>query len=169
MRPRNHQSLGLDDLLRVAFAHGPPLQDQLVPEILSGAKTSTSGLVLDYERENEPLVGVGQWRNHGMDRAAAHAAAWSKHRSTCARPEGSNTDRAVTQRKARAVTVGEVGSVSQWRSVRTACRPAGTDRVCRVGHVVRCPCRPVGRVRPSRTGIVPALAGLVGPVRNYLK
>jgi uncharacterized protein YhfF len=36
------------------------LRDQLVAAILSGAKTSTSGLVLAYERENEPLPRVGQ-------------------------------------------------------------------------------------------------------------
>jgi len=32
----------------------------LVAAILLGAKTSTSGLVLGYERENEPLPSVGQ-------------------------------------------------------------------------------------------------------------
>jgi uncharacterized protein YhfF len=51
--------MNLDDLPRVEFAFPGPLRDQLVAAILSGAKTSTSGLVLDYEHENEPLPTVG--------------------------------------------------------------------------------------------------------------
>lgn len=42
------------------FAFPGPLRDQLVAAILSGAKTSTSGLLLEYERENEPLPRIGQ-------------------------------------------------------------------------------------------------------------
>jgi uncharacterized protein YhfF len=52
--------MDLDDLPRAEFAFPGPLRDQLVAAILSGAKTSTSGLVLGYERENEPLPVVGQ-------------------------------------------------------------------------------------------------------------
>jgi uncharacterized protein YhfF len=37
-----------------------PLRDRLVAAILSGVKTATTGLVLEYERENEPLPEVGQ-------------------------------------------------------------------------------------------------------------
>ena len=47
--------MNLDDLPRAEFAFPGPLRDRLVPAILSGAKTTTSGLVLAYERENEPL------------------------------------------------------------------------------------------------------------------
>jgi uncharacterized protein YhfF len=50
----------LDDLPTVEFAFPGPLRDQLVAAILSGAKTSTSGLVVDYEREDEPLPEAGQ-------------------------------------------------------------------------------------------------------------
>jgi uncharacterized protein YhfF len=50
----------LDDLPRAEFAFPGPLRDRLVAAILSGAKTSTSGLVLEYERANEPLPSVGQ-------------------------------------------------------------------------------------------------------------
>ncbi|MET8309744.1 ASCH domain-containing protein [Micromonospora sp. NPDC005173] len=50
----------LDDLPLVEFAFPGPLRDQLVAAILSGAKTTTSGLLLGYERENEPLPRVGQ-------------------------------------------------------------------------------------------------------------
>jgi uncharacterized protein YhfF len=42
------------------FAFPGPLRDRLVAAILSGAKTSTSGLVLFYERANEPLPRAGQ-------------------------------------------------------------------------------------------------------------
>jgi uncharacterized protein YhfF len=52
--------VNLDDLPRVEFAFPGPLRDQLVAAILSGAKTSTSALVLFYERANEALPRVGQ-------------------------------------------------------------------------------------------------------------
>ena len=52
--------MNLDDLPRAEFAFPGPLRDQLVAAILSGAKTSTSGLVRAYERENELLPRVGQ-------------------------------------------------------------------------------------------------------------
>lgn len=44
------------------FAFPGPLRDRLVAAVLSGAKTATSGLVLAYERENEPLPTAGQFR-----------------------------------------------------------------------------------------------------------
>src|ERR1043166_3843624 len=59
-RGRTLGSMNLDDLPRIEFAFPGPLRDQLVAAILSGAKTSTSGLVLAYERENEPLPKPGQ-------------------------------------------------------------------------------------------------------------
>ncbi|MFD9789840.1 ASCH domain-containing protein [Streptomyces sp. NPDC059070] len=46
-------------LPRAEFAFPGPLRDQLVAAILDGAKTSTTGLVADYEHENEPLPSVG--------------------------------------------------------------------------------------------------------------
>ncbi|MFC5922649.1 ASCH domain-containing protein [Micromonospora vulcania] len=52
--------MSLDDLPVVEFAFPGPLRDRLVAAILSGTKTSTSGLVLGYERSNEPLPVVGQ-------------------------------------------------------------------------------------------------------------
>lgn len=52
--------MDLDDLPRIEFAFPGPLRDQLVAAILSGAKTSTSALVLAYEREDQPLPTVGQ-------------------------------------------------------------------------------------------------------------
>jgi uncharacterized protein YhfF len=52
--------MNLDDLPLVEFAFPGPLRDQLVAAVVSGAKTATTGLVLEYERENEPLPEVGQ-------------------------------------------------------------------------------------------------------------
>jgi uncharacterized protein YhfF len=49
-----------DDLPVMEFAFPGPLRDQLVAAILSGAKTSTTGLALFYEREQEPLPEAGQ-------------------------------------------------------------------------------------------------------------
>ena len=37
-----------------------PLRDQLVAAILSGGKTTATGLVADYEHEGEPLLRPGQ-------------------------------------------------------------------------------------------------------------
>jgi uncharacterized protein YhfF len=44
-----------DDLPVVEFAFPGPLGDQLVAAILAGEKTTTTGLVADYEHETEPL------------------------------------------------------------------------------------------------------------------
>jgi uncharacterized protein YhfF len=52
--------MNLDNLPAAEFAFPGPLRDRLVAAILSGAKTSTSSLMLAYERENEPLPEVGQ-------------------------------------------------------------------------------------------------------------
>jgi uncharacterized protein YhfF len=42
------------------FGFPGPLRDLLVAAILAGEKTTTSGLVVDYEHENEPLPGPGE-------------------------------------------------------------------------------------------------------------
>ena len=52
--------MNLDDLPIAEFAFPGPLRDRLVAAILSGAKTSTSSLVLGYERNDEPLPTAGQ-------------------------------------------------------------------------------------------------------------
>jgi uncharacterized protein YhfF len=48
-----------DDLPLAQFAFPGPLRDQLVAAIVSGDKTTTSGLVADYEHEGEPLPHAG--------------------------------------------------------------------------------------------------------------
>jgi len=47
-------------LPKAEFAFPGPLRDSLVAAILRGEKTSTTGLILDYEEENEPLPVPGQ-------------------------------------------------------------------------------------------------------------
>lgn len=39
---------------------GTPLREQLVAAVLRGEKTATAGLLVDYEREGEPLPEVGE-------------------------------------------------------------------------------------------------------------
>ncbi|MDX6390394.1 MAG: hypothetical protein QOJ73_1457 [Streptosporangiaceae bacterium] len=48
-----------DDLPVAEFAFPGPLRDQLVAAIAAGDKTTTSGLVADYEHEGEPLPQAG--------------------------------------------------------------------------------------------------------------
>jgi uncharacterized protein YhfF len=48
-----------EDLPIAEFAFPGPLRDQLVAAILGGGKTTTTGLVADYEHEGEPLPGPG--------------------------------------------------------------------------------------------------------------
>jgi uncharacterized protein YhfF len=48
-----------EDLPVVEFAFPGPLRDQLVAAIVAGSKTTTTGLVADYENDNEPLPRPG--------------------------------------------------------------------------------------------------------------
>ena len=48
-----------EDLPVAEFAFPGPLRDQLVAAILAGEKTTTTGLVADYEHENDPLPAPG--------------------------------------------------------------------------------------------------------------
>ena len=48
-----------DDLPRLELAFPGPLRDRLVAAVLSGAKTTTSGLREEYDRLGEPLPAVG--------------------------------------------------------------------------------------------------------------
>ena len=47
--------------LRIAeFAFPGELRDRLVAAILSGEKTATTGLLVDYQRDGEPLPHIGE-------------------------------------------------------------------------------------------------------------
>jgi uncharacterized protein YhfF len=48
-----------EDLPTAEFAFPGPLRDQLVGAIVAGHKTTTTGLVADYEHEGEPLPHAG--------------------------------------------------------------------------------------------------------------
>jgi uncharacterized protein YhfF len=48
-----------EDLPVAEFAFPGPLRDQLVAAVLAGRKTTTTGLVADYEHEGEPLPEPG--------------------------------------------------------------------------------------------------------------
>jgi uncharacterized protein YhfF len=48
-----------EDLPVAEFAFPGPLRDQLVAAILAGTKTTTTGLVADYENDHEPLPRPG--------------------------------------------------------------------------------------------------------------
>ncbi len=48
-----------EDLPVAEFAFPGPLRDQLVAAIVAGAKTTTTGLIADYEHEGEPLPRPG--------------------------------------------------------------------------------------------------------------
>lgn len=56
------------------FAFPGPLRDRLVGAILSGAKTTTTGLAIEYERDDEPLPTAGQ-RFAVLDSAGRRVAA----------------------------------------------------------------------------------------------
>ncbi|MEU6989688.1 ASCH domain-containing protein [Streptomyces sp. NPDC046465] len=47
-------------LPKAEFGFPGPLRDQLVAAVLDGSKTSTTGLVADYEHEGDPLPVVGE-------------------------------------------------------------------------------------------------------------
>src|SRR5690242_15153727 len=52
--------MNLDELPTAEFAFPGPLRDALVAAILSGAKTSTTSLVIEYHLEGEPFPVVGR-------------------------------------------------------------------------------------------------------------
>ncbi|AXL90446.1 RNA-binding protein [Streptomyces sp. CB09001] len=51
---------GVGSLPRAEFGFPGPLRDRLVAAVLDGTKTSTTGLVADYEHEGEPLPEAGR-------------------------------------------------------------------------------------------------------------
>ena len=48
-----------EDLPVAEFAFPGPLRDQLVAAVVAGSKTTTTGLIADYENDNEPLPRPG--------------------------------------------------------------------------------------------------------------
>jgi uncharacterized protein YhfF len=62
-----------EDLPIAEFGFPGPLRDQLVAAILDGTKTTTTGLVVDYEQEGSPLPRPGT-RQAVVDSAGNRAA-----------------------------------------------------------------------------------------------
>ena len=65
LRARGHGAVGWrvmvpEDLPIAEFAFPGPLRDQLVGAILDGTKTTTTGLLVEYEHEGSPLPRAGQ-------------------------------------------------------------------------------------------------------------
>ncbi|MDX2547011.1 ASCH domain-containing protein [Streptomyces sp. WI04-05B] len=58
-RPAPEDLPTTEGLPKAEFAFPGPLRDRLVAAILDGSKTSTTGLVVDYEHEGEALPEVG--------------------------------------------------------------------------------------------------------------
>ena len=58
--PGSLKVVRLDDLPRLEFADPGPVRDQVVAAILAGTKTTTTGLVLGYERAGKAFPEAGQ-------------------------------------------------------------------------------------------------------------
>ena len=67
------KAVTLDDLPRLEFADPGPIRDQVVAAILAGAKTTTTGLVLEYERTGIVLPEAG-WQYVVVDSTDGPAA-----------------------------------------------------------------------------------------------
>ncbi|MER5574416.1 ASCH domain-containing protein [Streptomyces massasporeus] len=59
MIPHPFTPADIASMPRTGFAFPGPLRDRLVAAILGGSKTSTTGLVVDYEHEGDPLPEAG--------------------------------------------------------------------------------------------------------------
>ena len=55
-----------EDLPIAEFAFPGPLRDQLVAAILDGTKTTTTGLVADYEHEGSPYYSTARLWDDGI-------------------------------------------------------------------------------------------------------
>ncbi|NUK89879.1 ASCH domain-containing protein [Streptomyces lunaelactis] len=117
---KNRDSEDREQLKPFLLAFPGPLRDQLVAAVLSGRKVSTTGLLAEYEAENEELPPVGE-RSALIDSEGREVAV-------------------IELTEVRVLRLGEVdlqhaldegegyGSVAEWR--------AGPGRVWRGGGVV---------------------------------
>jgi len=97
-----------EDLPVMEFAFPGPLRDQLVAAILAGDKTTTSGLVADYEHAGDPLPRPGE-RYVVIDSAG--------HRVAVIETTAVRVIRAGDVDLAHAVGEGEgFTSVAEWRA-----------------------------------------------------
>lgn len=97
-----------EDLPVVEFAFPGPLRDRLVAAILSGSKTTTTGLLADYEREGEPLP------TPGLRQAVVDSAG---HRVAMIETTAARVIRLGDIDLAHAISEGEgYSSVAEWRA-----------------------------------------------------
>ena len=97
-----------EDLPVAEFAFPGPLRDQLVAAILAGTKSTTTGLVADYEHEGEPLP----WR--GLRQAVTDS---SGNRVAVIETTAVRVIRLADVDLAHAVGEGEgYTSVAEWRA-----------------------------------------------------
>lgn len=114
------------------FAFPGPLRDELVAAVLSGAKTSTTGLLAEYEHEGEPLPRAGA-RGAVVDSAGQVVAVTE------------TTD-------VRVVPLGEVGLQHAWTRARAIRRsPGGGPRTRGSGTVPSCAPPSATRASPWTT------------------
>ena len=100
--------MSAEDLPIAEFAFPGPLRDQLVAAILDGSKTTTTGLMADYEHEREPLPQPGQ-REAVVDSAGNRVAAIEITAVRVVRLGDVDLEHALGE--------GEgYGSVAQWRA-----------------------------------------------------
>jgi uncharacterized protein YhfF len=100
--------MSAEDLPIAEFAFPGPLRDQLVAAILDGSKTTTTGLMADYEHEREPLPQPGQ-REAVVDSAGNRVAVIEITAVRVVRLGDVDVEHALGE--------GEgYGSVAQWRA-----------------------------------------------------
>jgi len=100
--------MSAEDLPIAEFAFPGPLRDQLVAAILDGSKTTTTGLMADYEHEREPLPQPGQ-REAVVDSAGNRVAVIEITAVRVVRLGDVDLEHALGE--------GEgYGSVAQWRA-----------------------------------------------------
>jgi uncharacterized protein YhfF len=100
--------MGAEDLPVAEFAFPGPLRDQLVAAILAGSKTTTTGLLADYEHEGEPLP------QPGLRQAVVDSAG---HRVAVLETTAARVIRLADVDLAHAVGEGEgYTSVADWRA-----------------------------------------------------
>ncbi len=97
-----------EDLPVAEFAFPGPLRDQLVAAILSGEKTTTTGLLVGYERDGEPLP------HPGLRQAVVDSAG---HRVAVIETNAVRVVRLGDIDLAHAIGEGEgYSSVAEWRA-----------------------------------------------------
>jgi hypothetical protein len=112
-------AMSSEDLPLAEFGFPGPLRDQLVAAILAGDKTTTTGLVADYEIGNEPLPRPGV-REAVVDSAGKPVAV-------------------IETTAVRVIRLGDVDCLTRWARVRDMSRSgSGGPGMSGSGNPLRC-------------------------------